>query len=205
MRLHLVLAEARAAAASLAAGLDALATGVAALDTAGTVLFANHAARALLDARDAVQLQRGKLTASKPSDNAKLQAVLARALGLCGPAQGGGLALERRDAGRLIVRAVPVAAPADMLAPQAAAIPLFRDLAPSASADPAPLAALGLRPAEIRCLQALIAGSSPEDYASQAGLSRHTVRSMLKTMFARTGTHRQSELVSLAMRAGGLP
>ena len=202
MRLHLVLAEARAAAASLEAGLDTLATGIAALDAAGTVLFANRAARALLNARNAVQLDRGRLAASKPSDDAKLQAVLARALGSCGPAQGGGIALERPDASGLIVRAVPVAASADVLAPRAAAVLVFRDLGPSACADPASLAILGLRPAEIRCLTALMAGSSLEEYASQAGLSHHTARSMLKTMFARTGTHRQSSLVALAMQAG---
>ncbi len=54
-----------------------------------------------------------------------------------------------------------------------------------------------LSPAELRVATALLAGKSPGDYASEAGLTLHTVRSQLKNLFSKTYTRRQSELVAL--------
>jgi DNA-binding response OmpR family regulator len=54
-----------------------------------------------------------------------------------------------------------------------------------------------LSPAELRVATALLAGKSPGEYASEAGLTLHTVRSQLKNLFSKTYTRRQSELVAL--------
>ena len=40
-------------------------------------------------------------------------------------------------------------------------------------------------------------GATPQDYAKKAGLEISTVRSQLKSVFQKTGTHRQTELVRL--------
>ena len=58
-------------------------------------------------------------------------------------------------------------------------------------------AAFGLSTAEARLASALVAGRTLAEYADRTGHSRTTVRNQLATVFAKTGTHRQSELVLL--------
>ena len=67
--------------------------------------------------------------------------------------------------------------------------------------EPALLAgALGLTSAEARLASLLASGTSLEDAAAELHISRETARSQLKVVFAKTGTHRQSELVALLAR-----
>jgi len=55
----------------------------------------------------------------------------------------------------------------------------------------------GLTPAEVRLASVIAAGGRLGDYAAQQGVSLGTVRTHLKAVFAKTGVHRQSELVRL--------
>jgi DNA-binding CsgD family transcriptional regulator len=48
---------------------------------------------------------------------------------------------------------------------------------------------------------ALAAGEDLKDYAERSGISTNTVRFHLKTAYARTGVHRQSDLVRLVTAA----
>lgn len=54
-----------------------------------------------------------------------------------------------------------------------------------------------LSPAEIRAANGLLEGKSVEGLAADHGLSRETIRSQVKAVFAKTGTTKQSDLVSL--------
>jgi DNA-binding CsgD family transcriptional regulator len=56
-----------------------------------------------------------------------------------------------------------------------------------------------LSPAEARVAQRLVEGGSIDQIAIDQRLSRETVRAQLKSVFAKTGTNRQSELVSLLL------
>jgi DNA-binding CsgD family transcriptional regulator len=82
--------------------------------------------------------------------------------------------------------------------------PLALILVMDAGKTLSPLQLLGklydLSPTELRVASALLAGSSPEEYARQAGVTQHTVRSQLKSLFRKTGTRRQSELVAVLSR-----
>ena len=60
--------------------------------------------------------------------------------------------------------------------------------------------AYGLTPAEFALAQAIADGLSPRDYAQTRGVSTHTVRTQLKTVFAKTETSRQSQLAALLSR-----
>ncbi len=53
----------------------------------------------------------------------------------------------------------------------------------------------GLSPAEARLASLLVAGKSLENAAKELNISRHTARAQLKSIFARTGTNRQPDLV----------
>jgi DNA-binding CsgD family transcriptional regulator len=54
-----------------------------------------------------------------------------------------------------------------------------------------------LSPAEVRVANGLLQGKTIEDLAVGSGLSRETIRSQVKAVLAKTGTARQSDLVSL--------
>jgi len=53
----------------------------------------------------------------------------------------------------------------------------------------------GLSPAEARLTHLLVTGKSLSSAASELHISRHTVRTQLKSVFAKTGTNRQPDLV----------
>ena len=53
-----------------------------------------------------------------------------------------------------------------------------------------------LTPAERRLAQCLLEGGKLSDYAKAQGVSRHTVRNQLQSIFQKTGTNRQAALVS---------
>lgn len=55
----------------------------------------------------------------------------------------------------------------------------------------------GLSAAEARLARALCHGDSLEEYASDQGLKMPTVKTQLRSVFAKTGTDRQSALVRL--------
>jgi DNA-binding CsgD family transcriptional regulator len=62
-----------------------------------------------------------------------------------------------------------------------------------------------LTAAEVRLASAIAMGSTPTDLARQRHVSRATVRSQLASIFAKTHTHRQAELVALLARVSLLP
>jgi DNA-binding CsgD family transcriptional regulator len=55
----------------------------------------------------------------------------------------------------------------------------------------------GLTPAEARLAGAIAGGASVKDYADEHGNTEGTVRAQLKSVFAKTNTHRQAELAAL--------
>jgi DNA-binding NarL/FixJ family response regulator len=60
-------------------------------------------------------------------------------------------------------------------------------------------AALNILPSEARVVGGIVDGGSVEDAASLAGISIHTARSYLKSVFQKTGVSRQAELVRLVL------
>jgi len=57
----------------------------------------------------------------------------------------------------------------------------------------------GLTPAEARLAQILASGDSLREASEQLGVAESTVRSQLKTIFTKTNTTRQSQLVRLML------
>jgi DNA-binding CsgD family transcriptional regulator len=62
----------------------------------------------------------------------------------------------------------------------------------------------GLTPAEARLAAALVRGFSLEEAAAELVISRNTARTHLKRVFAKTGTCRQGELISLLLSGPAL-
>jgi DNA-binding CsgD family transcriptional regulator len=59
----------------------------------------------------------------------------------------------------------------------------------------------GLTPAEVRLVLRLVSGDSLRSAAKALGIQYETVRTHLKSIFQKTGTCRQAELVILVIRA----
>jgi DNA-binding CsgD family transcriptional regulator len=59
----------------------------------------------------------------------------------------------------------------------------------------------GLTPAEARLVLRLVAGDSLRSAAKALGIKYETVRTHLKSVFQKTRTRRQAELVILVLRA----
>ncbi len=57
----------------------------------------------------------------------------------------------------------------------------------------------GLTPAEVRVAQNLVSGSALTDIADTLGVTHNTVRNQLKSIFSKTDTKRQTELVGLIL------
>jgi DNA-binding CsgD family transcriptional regulator len=63
----------------------------------------------------------------------------------------------------------------------------------------------GLTPAESRVASGLASGFSPDNVAHKHGIHKTTVRTQLASVFAKTNTTRQAELVALLVRLAILP
>jgi DNA-binding CsgD family transcriptional regulator len=111
------------------------------------------------------------------------------------------IVVQRGEKRPLVLRILPVdgAARAPFLG--ARALLLLLDLNAKLSPDPAVVArAFGLSPAETRLASLIAGGSALERAAEELGVSRETARNQLKSVFAKTDTHRQAELVALLAR-----
>jgi DNA-binding CsgD family transcriptional regulator len=75
---------------------------------------------------------------------------------------------------------------------------------PTALHSPAPRHARGqsLTPSEAKLASVIGRGAPPYVAARELKISRETARNQLKAVFAKTDTHRQSELVVLLMQVG---
>jgi len=85
--------------------------------------------------------------------------------------------------------------------PERQAMVRIRLVGPNKPLDPIILRlSLGLSPAEIRLATSLYAGATLQNYAEASGVSVHTARNQLKSIFDKSGTRRQAELTALLSR-----
>lgn len=189
---RLGLDRARTAAETFAA----LGLAAAALDAQGRVVVANALFGDLVpsmfqDRRDRLRL------VSPAADDLLARAVAALALRVDGPV--GSIPVAAAD-GRPphIVHLLPIRGAARDIFSRpmglCVAVPVVPGTVPGAEV----LQALfDLTPAEARVARAIGEGQDPAALAAAGGLSRETVRTQLRSVFAKTGVRRQTELVAL--------
>jgi len=192
------IAEQRGAAAML----NTLAAGVLAVDAQRNLLRGNSVGDRLLATAEGISLKDGRIVCWRPQDEVELGRAIDRALAASEPAEHNVafVQIERPDGKRplaLLVGRLP-ADPASGGLP--AAVLYVRDPDASLSVPPELLIhAFRLSPAESRVVAELVGGKSPQEVAVELELSLNTVRNHLKQAFRKTGTSRQSELVSLVL------
>jgi DNA-binding CsgD family transcriptional regulator/PAS domain-containing protein len=207
LKLHGRISALEAERRGLADSLDRLPTGVLVLDAGGRVLFANRMARRIAGENDGLRIGRDGLSAALPRETAavrRLVADAARTTNGDGAHAGGELFLSRPSLRRPLVLAVhPL--PRDELfpgLPGTSAVAVFvSDPDANGESDGAVLARLyGLTPAERRLTSALLTGDDLREISDTLGISYHTARSQMKSVFGKTGTRRQAELMRLLLK-----
>lgn len=186
-------------ASSVLAAMDASDTAVVLLDRAGGVYRLNGAAEALVADGVVEVLNRRLVATTRPATEA-LERMLHRLLWREGAATlTPPIRLPRRD-GRRPVLAHPMMLPRfgdNPFAPALVAL-VLRDLERRRRPSSGDLAvAFGMTPAEQRVARGLASGESLETVCRILGISLGTARVHLRSIFAKTNTSRQAELVAV--------
>jgi DNA-binding CsgD family transcriptional regulator len=193
------LALARAAAKL--AMLDRLACAGVLLDRKARVVRLNRHAEALLG--DGLEVRHGALVASDACSHRDLQQLMGGLRAGClSPAAPSSRALVRRsERSPLIVEILPLAALAADARGVALALLVITDIERRPTVPEDLLRTMfGLTPAEARLACRLAEGASLDDVAEALGIVRNTARVQLRSVFAKTGTRRQGELIALLAR-----
>lgn len=179
--------------------LDGDDDGLILLDHEGRVREMNDAARSIVAARDGLAIADGRLHATAPTTAEQLRGLLNAALGDFATAAAGTLSVLREAGRRWIVRVTPCPSgpfPFDMRLP--GALVSVRD--PNAVViTSAQRAAFLLTRREAELAERLLNGLTLEDAAQQLGISPNTARVHLRSVFAKTGTNRQVDLVRVLL------
>lgn len=190
-----------AAAAAATAALEQFNQGVALIDRVCRVSFANALASAICRETDGLSLRAGELIATTKPDSSRLSQALKRAVG---ESQGASLRLERPSQRRpLSILITPLALPVGQKGSTAALV-LIND--PERSAAPPKtrlIQAYGLTSAEAGVAQLMLRGDDIAVVARRLCISIETARTHLRRVLAKTGTHRQSDLVLMLTREVG--
>jgi DNA-binding CsgD family transcriptional regulator/PAS domain-containing protein len=165
------------------------------LDRSGEVVRVNSAAERLLGPH--FQILQKRLLCSTADETNKLNAALLKILWFqqlaSSPVQ-----ISRGERRPLIAHAVRLSGVSvDALAPCQAAVILI-DLESQAQPPETLLrTCFGLTAAEAKLARYLASGRTLETVAQELGIARETARYQLKAVFAKTGVHRQPELVRI--------
>lgn len=178
----------------------------------GRIVLSNLAAEQLLRSGSGLVARQGRLAAGHAQDRDAFARALSTATSSsAGQSPDGGTTLQvRREVERapLFVQVDPippagagaVAFGATFVAPSAlvlASDPEARTLLP----EEALISAFRITPAQARVLASLCAGEALNDYADRTGIARETARFHVKQLFQATGTHRQTDLVRIALES----
>lgn len=182
--------------------LECLCVGVVIADEDGTVHSMSSVAQRMLDQREGLQLQVGRLKAVQASENRQLQAIMrAAARAETVDAPGHGMSLTK-DSGLRTLGVVARRIEAGEASEPSKVVVYMRDCEAEISFDPDIARRIfDLTPAEAAMTQRLAAGLSLEDAAASLTISRNTARAHLRSIFSKNGVTRQTELVRMVLNS----
>lgn len=201
-QIHQELQRLRSCVAGANAALDHIEIGVIAIDGKGRVIFLNHRAESILRNQEWIAIRHGKLTATNSVQAAPLEALTASAA-----LTGAGRSTQAPDAmtinGKrtlrpLLITVTPFRSSCFMTEKHPCALIFLTDPSSKPAARANITSSLfGLTPAECRLADLLLEELEIGATADRMHLTIGTARFMLKSIFQKTGTHRQSQLIRL--------
>lgn len=174
--------------------------GVIALGHKGEIRRCNGAARTIIGAGDGLLCEGGMLKASRPIDDRALQALIGSALRDFPAGTGGNVAIGRKASVRpysLTVTPIPVLGEFAALAGDRVLVLLSDPDRVPARQSEILRRHYGLTRKQADLTLLLAAGRPLAECAEALGIAEKTARRHLATIFARTGLHRQVDLVRL--------
>ncbi|AEF99174.1 helix-turn-helix transcriptional regulator [Methylomonas methanica] len=203
--IHKQFSEFKSLQATNTALLNRLPSGVVLFDERGQAVFTNHAAEALIRTVDGFSLDsKRRCLASSTSDTRTLRQSISDA---AERGQSRALSLHRHSSGRPLSAIVVSlqSRPLPFIGTESVAALFINDPdSPLELDDKLLMQCYGLTLAEAKLAVALLGGQTPSDYAQVHSVSRNTVKTQLKQILAKTGTHRQAELIQLLATAFGM-
>jgi DNA-binding CsgD family transcriptional regulator len=183
------------------AALNAMRLPAIALDQHGFVAEVNAAAEAVFD--NDFRIKDRRLFVRDPAARALLKEAIdqLKTSPPLNPLATEPIIVQRQDKLPVIVRIWPFDGAAHLPAQEVRALLTLNALGPKPGPPAAILAkTFRLTPAEAKPACVIARGASPEIAAGELKISRETARNQLKSVFAKTDTHRQSELVALMLQ-----
>jgi DNA-binding CsgD family transcriptional regulator len=170
----------------------------------GRMLFANPLAREMLSAADGLHLQAGRVVAVNATDDAQLQSRLRELLDDDSLDERMSINVRRRS-GRAayVVHLETAAAPGTAFAtPRPRVRMIVIDACRGATISSAVLSDIyRLTRTEREVARCVADGDSLQEVARRLGVTLATIRTHLRSIFAKTGTSRQAELVRLLIQS----
>ncbi|MEJ2378876.1 MAG: helix-turn-helix transcriptional regulator [Pseudolabrys sp.] len=195
-RIAALLQDLNLYAAGLESAASQLAFGMLLIDETDRVLYANVEAERQLREERIIYQRNGRLAAATGSLQQKLSTFLS---GLAFFSEADALHLaDTRGQGMKLVGAPLPQRRRDFacLGPTARSVIFLFD---DATNTPPPMRLIaklyGLTPAESRLAEALMASETLAEYEERADLTHNTIKTQLRSLFAKTGTRRQSDLM----------
>jgi DNA-binding CsgD family transcriptional regulator len=162
----------------------------------GTLIEANASARQLLGLDPSKPGE--PLLSNVPEERRALQEALAHSVARIGPRVSDPILLRRVGGGRLLAHILPLEHGEHG---RDAALVLLADTQEPERRDAGRMLQLfGLTNAEARLAALVGTGSALKEAASELGITEHTARSTLKTVYDKLGINKQSELGHLVAR-----
>jgi DNA-binding CsgD family transcriptional regulator len=194
---------ARGSGSSPTAALNAMRLPAIALDRDGFVADVNAAADAVFD--NNIKIRDRRLFIRDPDARALLKDAIdqSRTPSWLNPSTVEPVIVPRTDKLPIIVRIWPFEGPSHPPGQDVHALLTLNALGPKPGPPAAILAkTFHLTPSEAKLACIIARGAPPDIAARELKISRETARNQLKSVFAKTDTHRQSELVALLMQIG---
>jgi DNA-binding CsgD family transcriptional regulator len=207
-RMHMQFSELSAQSVGLATALDMLPTGMVFFGVNAKVILMNRSACTIIAEKDGLIATRDGLRAERAAESCLLENTIRQAASTLsgkGVSAGGTVMISRRSRQPLRIQVSPIRAPLVLSSERMTAVAFIND--PSRRQRPAQemlRVAYGMTPAECRVALLLSDGRAPREIAEMVGVSFSTVRSQLKSIFAKTNVRRQGELIRLLLNGSGL-
>ncbi len=190
MRIRDHLAPARLAEDARAAAFDRLQTPTLVLDAEGRLLHANAQGETLLRSRSGLALSAGRVVAADPSLGFRWRLLVQQAA----RATGGAMLFERAGRTPLTALVAPLRRSSQA---SATVLVMLRDPEQQSPAPSILHELFDLTATEATVAAAIAEGLQLTQIAQRLGIGIGTVRSHLRQILTKTGTHRQAQLVTL--------